>query len=72
MNAPCHGCPNRRENCHSMCQEYRYYTVVKQAERHYARSGQTSQINVLDYTRRVRNQGERERKRRAAGWFTAE
>ena len=69
MNAPCHGCPNRRENCHSMCLQYKHYQVVVDAERGTRAARGVGQITMVEYGRRWRNTSERQRRKRAEGWF---
>ena len=69
MSSPCHGCRNRRENCHSMCQRYREYKTEIDIRRGTLQARSVGQITMAEYGRRWRNASERQRRKRAEGWF---
>ena len=69
MSSPCHGCPTRIENCHSMCQRYREYKTEIDIRRGTLQARSVGQITMVEYGRRWRNTSERQRRKRAEGWF---
>lgn len=69
MSSPCHGCRNRRENCHSMCQRYREYKTEIDIRRGTLQARSVGQIDILTINRRLKTASERQRRKRAEGWF---
>ena len=68
MSSPCHGCPTRIENCHSMCQRYREYKTEIDIRRGTLQARSVGQIDIMTINRRLKTASERKRKRRWEGW----
>lgn len=69
MSSLCHGCRNRRENCHSMCQRYREYKTEIDIRRGTLQARSVGQIDILTFNRRLKTASERQRWKRAERWF---
>lgn len=67
MKGPCYGCGARREGCHGMCQRYKAYRLEMDIARGVRQRNNVHVISTYEYTKRVRREGARRRRKENQG-----